>query len=152
MHHRKGEIAISLNTQHPCAHQLCWLYTEAHTLTVMLLTLMLGCAISQGHYSEADARTLTITLLDAIKYLHSQGVAHRDLKPENILLKDSSSSAAGHFHTNYHASRDSRLRPFAGMMGAPSVILLMVAVPRSDVCLCMHCSQNHRLWIVQNFR
>ena len=42
--------------------------------------------ISKGHYSEADARKVTITLLDAIKYLHSQGIAHRDLKPENLLL------------------------------------------------------------------
>ena len=37
--------------------------------------------LAQGHYSESDARRVTITLLDAIKYLHDQNVAHRDLKP-----------------------------------------------------------------------
>ena len=41
-----------------------------------------------------DARQVTITLLDSIKYLHDQNVAHRDLKPENILLKDTSDAAA----------------------------------------------------------
>ena len=50
--------------------------------------------IAKGHYSEADARQVTITLLDAIKYLHTQNVAHRDLKPENILLKSKSEAAA----------------------------------------------------------
>ena len=42
--------------------------------------------IAKGHYSEADARKLAITILTAIKHLHENGVAHRDLKPENILL------------------------------------------------------------------
>ena len=41
----------------------------------------------QGHYSEADARKVSITMLNSILYLHQLGIAHRDLKPENILLK-----------------------------------------------------------------
>ena len=49
--------------------------------------------IAKNHYTEAEARKLTITMLKAIKYLHEQGVAHRDLKPENILLKDTSEDA-----------------------------------------------------------
>lgn len=31
----------------------------------------------QGHYSEADARTVFRQLILAIQYLHSQGVVHR---------------------------------------------------------------------------
>ena len=49
--------------------------------------------IAKGHYSEADARKLAITILTAIKHLHENGVAHRDLKPENILLKDTTEDA-----------------------------------------------------------
>jgi len=49
--------------------------------------------IAKNHYTEEEARKLTITMLNAIQYLHEQGVAHRDLKPENILLKDSSEDA-----------------------------------------------------------
>jgi serine/threonine protein kinase len=33
-----------------------------------------------------EARRLMIEILEALKYVHAQGVAHRDLKPENILL------------------------------------------------------------------
>ena len=49
--------------------------------------------VARGHYSEADARDLTITMVKAIQYLHSIGIAHRDLKPENLLLKDDSENA-----------------------------------------------------------
>jgi len=49
--------------------------------------------IAKNHYTESEARQLTITMLKAIEYLHDQGVAHRDLKPENILLKDTSDGA-----------------------------------------------------------
>ena len=49
--------------------------------------------IAKGHYSEADARKLAITILKAVQHLHENGVAHRDLKPENILLKDTTEDA-----------------------------------------------------------
>jgi calcium/calmodulin-dependent protein kinase I len=37
-------------------------------------------------YAEPEARTVVQTLLQAVQFLHSRGVAHRDIKPENILL------------------------------------------------------------------
>ena len=33
-----------------------------------------------------DAARIFLQILDAIEYMHSQGVSHRDLKPENMLL------------------------------------------------------------------
>ena len=43
--------------------------------------------IEKESYSEADARTVMATLLDAVAYLHSRGIAHRDIKPQNVLLR-----------------------------------------------------------------
>eukprot|EP01091_Cochliopodium_minus_P019875 TRINITY_DN8497_c0_g1_i1.p1 TRINITY_DN8497_c0_g1~~TRINITY_DN8497_c0_g1_i1.p1 ORF type:complete len:316 (-),score=79.65 TRINITY_DN8497_c0_g1_i1:59-1006(-) len=42
--------------------------------------------VEKGCYSETEAATVVHKILDAIKYLHEQGICHRDLKPENLLL------------------------------------------------------------------
>jgi len=95
----KAEVDILTRCDHPNVVKMHACY-ETEKILYLVLELLTGgelfdCIIAKGHYSEADARGLTVTLLDAIKYLHLQGIAHRDLKPENILLKDSSTSAAG---------------------------------------------------------
>jgi serine/threonine protein kinase len=38
-------------------------------------------------YTEAEARSLVVTLLTTLNYLHKKKIAHRDLKPENLLLR-----------------------------------------------------------------
>ena len=38
------------------------------------------------YYEEEEARTVVHTLVTALQFLHTRGVAHRDIKPENILL------------------------------------------------------------------
>ncbi|CAB9512514.1 MAP kinase-activated protein kinase 2 (Fragment) [Seminavis robusta] len=37
-------------------------------------------------YPEAEGRQVIHTLLSAVHFLHTRGVAHRDIKPENVLL------------------------------------------------------------------
>ncbi|CAI7791469.1 unnamed protein product [Closterium sp. NIES-53] len=40
----------------------------------------------RGQYSERSAALVCQTLVEALLYCHSNGIAHRDVKPENILL------------------------------------------------------------------
>lgn len=38
------------------------------------------------HYTIPQARSLIVQLLEAVEFLHSEGVAHCDLKPGNIVI------------------------------------------------------------------
>eukprot|EP00466_Bigelowiella_natans_P009023 jgi/Bigna1/133701/aug1.22_g8409 len=38
-------------------------------------------------FTEDHARKIACQLFEALRYMHSRGVAHRDLKPENIMFK-----------------------------------------------------------------
>ncbi|XP_059068019.1 CDPK-related kinase 5-like [Cryptomeria japonica] len=39
-----------------------------------------------GKYSEDDAKTVVVQILNVVAFCHLQGVVHRDLKPENFLF------------------------------------------------------------------
>ncbi|KAJ6294777.1 hypothetical protein OIU76_022789 [Salix suchowensis] len=39
-----------------------------------------------GRYTEEDAKTIVVQILNVVAYCHLQGVVHRDLKPENFLF------------------------------------------------------------------
>ena len=62
---------------------------ETTTVLYLVMELLTGGElfdriVAKGHYSETDARKLTVTMLKAILYLHENGIAHRDIKPENV--------------------------------------------------------------------
>jgi len=93
----KAEVDILTKADHPNVVKL-YKVLDTPTILYLVMELLTGGElfdriIAKGHYSEADARTLTATMLNAVKYLHDKGIAHRDLKPENILLKDTSEAA-----------------------------------------------------------
>jgi calcium/calmodulin-dependent protein kinase I len=93
----KAEVDIMTKIQHENVVKLFEVHETPQTLFLVMEILTGGelfdRIIAKGHYSEADARKLAITILTAIKHLHENGVAHRDLKPENILLKDTTEDA-----------------------------------------------------------
>ncbi|KAL3240101.1 calmodulin-dependent protein kinase CMK2 [Nakaseomyces bracarensis] len=44
--------------------------------------------LAKGKFTEADAVSITLQILSAVDYMHSQNIVHRDLKPENVLYID----------------------------------------------------------------
>ncbi|AIE74549.1 eukaryotic protein kinase [Synechocystis sp. PCC 6714] len=48
-----------------------------------------GISLSQaGKITPDQAKTILLSLLETLKYIHSKGIIHRDIKPENIILRD----------------------------------------------------------------
>eukprot|EP01002_Notosolenus_urceolatus_P003983 NODE_2050_length_1215_cov_22.680961_g1703_i0.p1 GENE.NODE_2050_length_1215_cov_22.680961_g1703_i0~~NODE_2050_length_1215_cov_22.680961_g1703_i0.p1 ORF type:complete len:331 (-),score=104.40 NODE_2050_length_1215_cov_22.680961_g1703_i0:117-1109(-) len=88
----KTEVAILMNIKHPNIVNLLEVY-EDDTHVFLVMELMTGgelfdriCNDFPNGYSEAQSAALIRCVIEAIAYLHGQGVIHRDLKPENLLF------------------------------------------------------------------
>ena len=42
--------------------------------------------LAEGKISQDRAIRIAISVLEALEYIHDNGVVHRDLKPENIMV------------------------------------------------------------------
>jgi 5'-AMP-activated protein kinase catalytic alpha subunit len=75
-----------------CAHvvQLIEVLASASTIFVVMELVTGGelfdKIITQGCFSEDEARHYFTQLIGGISECHDRGVCHRDLKPENLLL------------------------------------------------------------------
>ncbi|KAL2552006.1 CDPK-related kinase 5 [Forsythia ovata] len=70
-----------------------------------------------GKYTEDDAKTVIIQILNVVAFCHLQGVVHRDLKPENFLFtsKDENSQLkAIDFGLSDFVKPDERLNDIVG--------------------------------------
>lgn len=83
LHHHLGSHGHIVNLLHHFE-------TDAHTYLVMEYCSQgdLYEAIRNGHgpLQTDHVRQFMLQLVDAVSYIHSQGVYHRDIKPENIFL------------------------------------------------------------------
>ncbi|KAJ8760105.1 hypothetical protein K2173_010961 [Erythroxylum novogranatense] len=70
-----------------------------------------------GKYSEEDAKTVLVQILNVVAYCHLQGVVHRDLKPENFLFtskEENSPLKAIDFGLSDYVKPDERLNDIVG--------------------------------------
>ncbi|XP_046682304.1 LOW QUALITY PROTEIN: calcium/calmodulin-dependent protein kinase type 1-like [Homalodisca vitripennis] len=74
---------------HPNIVQLLETFEDKHKV-YLIMELVTGGElfdriVEKGSYTEKDASDLIRQVLEAVDYMHEQGVVHRDLKPENLL-------------------------------------------------------------------
>ncbi|TYH90367.1 hypothetical protein ES332_A13G043600v1 [Gossypium tomentosum] len=70
-----------------------------------------------GKYSEDDAKTVMVQILNVVAFCHLQGVVHRDLKPENFLYtskEENSQLKAIDFGLSDFVRPDERLNDIVG--------------------------------------
>ncbi|CAB3359031.1 calcium/calmodulin-dependent protein kinase type IV-like [Cloeon dipterum] len=87
----QAEIGVLFKLRHP---NIIGLREVFETITEIQLVLELVTGgelferiVERGHYSELDAASALRQILDALQYLHANGVVHRDIKPENLLYE-----------------------------------------------------------------
>ncbi|XP_043071789.1 calcium/calmodulin-dependent protein kinase type 1 isoform X2 [Drosophila grimshawi] len=85
----ENEIRVLRRLTHPNIVQLLETYEDkAKVYLVMELVTggeLFDRIVEKGSYTEKDASHLIRQILEAVDYMHEQGVVHRDLKPENLL-------------------------------------------------------------------
>lgn len=85
----ENEIKVLRRLKHHNIVQLLETF-EDKTKVYLIMELVTGGElfdriVEKGSYTEKDAAGLIRQVLEAVHYMHEQGVVHRDLKPENLL-------------------------------------------------------------------
>ncbi|XP_018353388.1 PREDICTED: calcium/calmodulin-dependent protein kinase type 1 isoform X2 [Trachymyrmex septentrionalis] len=89
----ENEIKVLRRLTHPNIVQLLETFEDKHKV-YLVMELVTGGElfdriVEKGSYTEKDASGLIRQVLEAVDYMHEQGVVHRDLKPENLLYYSS---------------------------------------------------------------
>lgn len=103
--------------------------------------------VEKGHFTEQDAAYSVKKIVEAVHYLHENGIAHRDLKvrssfllnvflgltsppnvrqPENLLLSDKTERARvmiGDFGLSKMVSQEEMMRTACGTPGYVGIVL-----------------------------
>uniref|UniRef100_A0A0N5AAL8 Protein kinase domain-containing protein n=1 Tax=Syphacia muris TaxID=451379 RepID=A0A0N5AAL8_9BILA len=85
----ENEIRVLKKLKHPNIIQLYGTYDEKdYVYLVMELVTggeLFDRIVAKGSFTEQDASNLMKQVLEAVSFMHKNGVVHRDLKPENLL-------------------------------------------------------------------
>jgi calcium/calmodulin-dependent protein kinase I len=74
------------------------------------------------HYTESDAKDLTVILLKAIRSMHKSGIAHRDIKPQNVLLMSNDDNVRIRIADFGYARRVHMAESLSNRVGTPSYV------------------------------
>jgi len=87
----ENEIKVLRRLDHPNVVKLLEAYESKHSVYLVMQLVTGGelfdRIVEKGSYTEKDAADLIRQVLDAVAYMHREGVVHRDLKPENLLYQ-----------------------------------------------------------------
>ena len=84
---------------------------------------LLRQVLADGRLSQERALRILSEILEALEYIHSQGVVHRDLKPENVMVDDNDNIKLIDFGiAGDSAARRLTYANFTATMGTPDYI------------------------------
>uniref|UniRef100_A0A8C8D218 Calcium/calmodulin-dependent protein kinase type IV n=1 Tax=Oncorhynchus tshawytscha TaxID=74940 RepID=A0A8C8D218_ONCTS len=93
----RTEIGVLLRLSHPNIIKLKEIFETPSEISLVLELVTGGelfdRVVEKGFYTERDAADAVKQVLEAVAYLHENGVVHRDLKPENLLYATSAPDA-----------------------------------------------------------
>ncbi|KAK6631572.1 hypothetical protein RUM44_006101 [Polyplax serrata] len=123
------EISRLLKLKHPNIVQLRDVFETEDELQLILELANGGelfeRIVSRGYFTEDDAAQAVRHVLNALQYLHSNGIVHRGLKPENILYQSESESSLlklGDFGVNMFFSSEGLANSRAFGLYAPEIL------------------------------
>lgn len=86
-----NEIEIMNSIDHPNIVKMIEIFETKENIFIVLEFMKGGelyeRIIEKEIFTEQEAISALLPLLDALRYCHSKGIIHRDLKPENILYE-----------------------------------------------------------------
>jgi len=93
--HLRREVSILKKINHGNVMKMVDCYEDQEYLHIVtekysggeLFDKIIENTTAEGCFSEKAAAKIIKSLLEAVVYLHGEGIAHRDIKPENILFE-----------------------------------------------------------------
>eukprot|EP01029_Cantina_marsupialis_P016791 TRINITY_DN3763_c0_g1_i1.p1 TRINITY_DN3763_c0_g1~~TRINITY_DN3763_c0_g1_i1.p1 ORF type:complete len:738 (-),score=148.78 TRINITY_DN3763_c0_g1_i1:1043-3256(-) len=88
----RTEIAILKLVDHPHILRMVDVFESRQHLYIVTELLRGGelfdRIVGRSRFSEREAHTVLLPLIEGVAYMHDLGIVHRDIKPENILCGD----------------------------------------------------------------